>query len=142
MNRDEIEWRKKWLAFWLGHVTKVEPAIGSTIGAPDVILENAPFYTWVEFKVADDEGNFCVRTPQVRWHAKYLQAGNKTALFVVMDKEGWWLFPSSVVVNDKVRIHNVYRLSGKKVTWHYFDGEDAPHFALQDMLSRAVQANG
>lgn len=115
MDREEIALRKDWLAGWLGHVTRVEPTIGSTNGAPDVHLAWDGMTCWVEFKIADEHGNFALLADQRLWHRAYC-AHSRNAIVCPMDKEGFWLIPSRRVIAPDAP-QNTYALDAKKVKW-------------------------
>lgn len=123
MDREEIELRKLWLDHWPGHITLVEHSFGSTPGTPDAFAAYYgsgllhPVASWVEFKVADEKGCFELTSHQPIWHRAYNRFASN-AFFVVMDREGFWTLPSSLVM-DKIegRKGNVLQMGGRKVRW-------------------------
>lgn len=83
--------RPKWLECWPGHVTLVEPSVGSTFGAPDASLVADRFPPgWVEFKAMDEDGWFVMRPEQRMWAKDFLRHSNRAAL-VIMDNEGFYI---------------------------------------------------
>jgi hypothetical protein len=95
--RLEIEWRKRWLAEWPGHITCVEPTIGSTDGAPDVMLACRSSLChfdpgWVEFKWIED-GSVKLEASQRFWMRQFLRHSNRVAV-VSMDRDGFYIHPA------------------------------------------------
>src|SRR5690349_11379619 len=90
--RDEINWRKPWLDEWPGHVSLVEPSLGSTAGIPDAHLVAQRFPPgWVEFKALDHEGAFKLEPSQRLWGKDFVRYSNRCA-YVVLDPKGFQTF--------------------------------------------------
>lgn len=119
--------RRDWLAYWRGAVTRIEPAIGGDAGAPDVWLADE-LDGWVEFKVADAEGNFTLEPSQKLWLAETLPFFGRVA-YVVMDAEGFWTLSASLIpyAPGSGLVFNVYRLGGRKIRWASLLSNPAPH---------------
>ena len=99
MTRQEIVLRSNFLSEWTGQVTRVEPATGSTTGAPDVFLINQHCAGWVEFKSLDTGGKFEMRPAQRRWHRDFSQYSNASA-FCILSTQGFWLINSKFALED------------------------------------------
>ena len=112
MARAELELRPQWLSHWHGHITLVEPTIGSTNGAPDAHLSWDDTSLWVEFKVAEDDGSFLIRPQQRLWHRSYIKHSSDSWV-VVMDKEGFWMVSARKALEEA----NVYKIGAKKLKW-------------------------
>jgi hypothetical protein len=93
MGREELRLRAQWLAHWQGMVTRIEPNIGSTFGAPDTFLVNEQVDGWIEFKVVSVGGTIEIRPAQRNWHEKY-SAFRRNSAFVVLCNQGFWILPA------------------------------------------------
>lgn len=142
MEREEILLRSGWLKIWPGHSTRVEPAIGGSTGVPDVSLLHADYFGWAEFKVADCDGIFELRRRQKRWHRDFLAAGGWQAVFIVMDREGFWVIPSRAVVEGEGVRRDAGWLGGDvKLRWLEVDPFRIPSL-LHDVAMRQYPARG
>lgn len=93
VQRDELLLRPKWLACWEGHVSFIEPSIGSSAGVPDVHLIDHGFDPgWVEFKALDGHGTFKLKPEQRGWMRSYSVFSSRCAV-VVMDALGFYTIP-------------------------------------------------
>ncbi len=103
--------RKPILDMWEGHVSCIEPAIGSTGGVPDCYLAEHPIGGWVEFKVANDKGDFKLEPSQRLW-LRSSRAHIDNVAICALDKEGIWLFHAHLAIDVA---ENVYKIGAKKV---------------------------
>ena len=127
--REELKLRPLWLSQWPGHVTLVEPSIGSTFGAPDASLV-ADYFTpgWVEFKAMDKEGWFKMRPEQRAWARDFMKHSRRCAL-VIMDSEGFYIAHAREVLSYKPLYHgpSLSSLWGK-ILWSDIHKKNLPKF--------------
>jgi hypothetical protein len=91
--RPELAWRPDWLAEWPGHVSLIEPSIGSTFGVPDVSLVARGFDPgWNEFKWMDEDGRFVLRPEQRAWMRDFIRHSSRCAI-TVMNELGFLTIP-------------------------------------------------
>lgn len=109
MGREELKLRARWLSQWSGMVTRIEPTIGSTFGAPDVHVGNAAVDGFIEFKVLETGGTFRIRQNQRIWHAKY-QRIRANSGFCILCQQGFWIIPSKAGLLNQ-------RVTGEPMNW-------------------------
>lgn len=99
----ENDLRKTVFRCWKGFASRIEPAVGSDFGFPDAMLSMASIPdALVEFKVLQGSGastHFKMRRSQSIWHSDYLAAGGKRAFWCLMDEDGMYMMPSSLVMS-------------------------------------------
>lgn len=119
MTREETRLRAIWLSHWEGHVSRIEPAVGSSFGFPDTLLAAKQDMGLVEFKAADKSTAIEFRPAQRAWARSFLPHCPKAAV-VALDDEGFWCFsyshvPDLVGANGRLTVLLVPAV--KKVKW-------------------------
>lgn len=109
MGREEFKLRAKWLSSFTGMVTCIEPAIGSTFGAPDTYLVNDSVDGFLEFKMIEVGGTFLMRQNQRIWHLKY-QKYRANSGFCILSHQGFWIVPSKMACLDQ-------HIKGEPLDW-------------------------
>jgi hypothetical protein len=88
--------RKFFVEKLLGWSCKLEPGLGATVGAPDVLSLVGDRLELFELKVGWLAGDrlFCttIRPAQVVWHKKLAMAGGRSFLVVGVKEARWKLF--------------------------------------------------
>jgi len=96
--RKELELRKPFLDLWPGHVSRIEPAAGSTFGFPDTHLSYDGMSALVEFKHLEQDKTFSLRASQKVWHTRHNMAGLHDCFFVVLSEQFVYVIPSPLVI--------------------------------------------
>ena len=141
MKREEIERRKKWLAYWEGAPpSRIEPSIGSTPGFPDCFLAWWGENGLVEFKALDGSGCFTFEPSQRLWMVENYEHCSIGIALCLLDHDGFWLLPASSyrALVEVGLTHCVYDLNGvRKVKWSWLDAQRASlPSVLLDLMGR------
>ena len=130
MGREEFKLRARWLANFTGLVTRIEPTVGSTAGAPDVHLTNAAIDGWVEFKIVEACGTYVIRPSQLVWHSKYSSIRNNSC-FCIMCPQGFWLIPSRLAIK-------LQKVVGDPVNWETVHSPNIINYGLRHVFKGNV----